>query len=200
MRPRYSRAAERNHRALRVERRGRGQANRLTVHILAAVAEHEREMIVNRTKAALAAAKARGKRLGWANPARGEEQARASQNGATATKEHANRVAVNVLPIVREIRAAGIATLDGIASALNARGVRTARGGVWYPATVCGTYSLVRPPAKAYSITSSAAMRSVGGTVMPSAFAVLRLRTSSNLDNCTTGNSAGVSPFKMRPA
>ena len=57
-------------------------------------------------------------------------------NGAAATKEDANRFAVNVLPIVREIRAAGIPTLDGIASALNARGVRTARGGAWYPATV----------------------------------------------------------------
>jgi DNA invertase Pin-like site-specific DNA recombinase len=112
------------------------QANRLTIHVLAAVAEHERDMISARTKAALAAAKARGKRLGWANPDRREDQAHAARNGANATRERADRFALNILPVVREIRAAGIATLDGIASALNARGVRSARGGAWYPASV----------------------------------------------------------------
>jgi len=112
------------------------QANRLTVHILAAVAEHEREMIVTRTKAALAAAKARGKRLGWSNPTRQEERAQATRKSVATSKGNANRFAANVLPIIREIRTAGITTLIGIASALNARGVGTARGGAWYPATV----------------------------------------------------------------
>jgi DNA invertase Pin-like site-specific DNA recombinase len=116
------------------------QANRLTVHILAAVAEHERDMIAARTKAALAAAKARGKLLGWANrahPARSKErQAQAAAQGAAINRTKADRFAANVLPIVRQIKDAGIDTLDGIASALNARGVATARGGAWYPATV----------------------------------------------------------------
>jgi hypothetical protein len=50
-----------------------------------------------------------------------------------------------------------------------------------------------------YSITSSARMSNVGGTPMPSCFAVLRLITSSNLVGCTTGSSEGFSPFRMRP-
>jgi hypothetical protein len=49
-----------------------------------------------------------------------------------------------------------------------------------------------------YSITSSARASSVGGTVRPSAFAVLRLITRSNLVGCSTGRSAGRSPLRMR--
>ena len=52
------------------------QANRLTIHILAAVAEHEREMILQRTKAAFAAAKVRETRLG--NPRPNTAKARAA--------------------------------------------------------------------------------------------------------------------------
>jgi hypothetical protein len=47
---------------------------------------------------------------------------------------------------------------------------------------------------------NSADPDSVGGTSMPSAFAVLRLITNSNLVDCTTGNSAGFAPLRMRPA
>jgi DNA invertase Pin-like site-specific DNA recombinase len=100
-------------------------ANKLTVHILAAVAEHEREMISDRTKAALAAAKARGKKLG--NPKLAEARKRAVQGNKSA----AARYAANVLPVIREIRASGVQSLRGVARSLAARGIKTARGGEW---------------------------------------------------------------------
>lgn len=111
-------------------------ANRLTVHILAAVAEHEREAISARTKAALAAAKARGQRLGWSIEGRRKEQVQASRRGADGGRSRADAFAANVVPIVESIRASGIGTLAGIAEALNARGIKTARGGTWHPMTV----------------------------------------------------------------
>jgi len=51
-----------------------------------------------------------------------------------------------------------------------------------------------------YSITSSASASSVGGTARGSAFAALRLITSSNLVGCKTGRSAGLAPLRIRPA
>ncbi len=105
-------------------------ANRLTVHILAAVAEHEREMISQRTRDALQAAKARGVKLGSPDPGKG------SAIGVAANKEKADRFAANVVPIIREIEASGVTSNLGIAKALNARGIPTARGGQWYDSTV----------------------------------------------------------------
>lgn len=100
-------------------------ATRLTLHILAAVAEHEREMISQRTKAALAAAKARGVRLG------GPKLAMATKLGNAGNKAAADRFAANVAPVIQQIRASGATSLRAIAAALNARGVATARGGQW---------------------------------------------------------------------
>lgn len=111
-------------------------ANRFTLHIFAAVADHERHAISSRTKAALAAAKARGKALGWSIPGRQDEQRQAARQAATARRENADRHAAKVWPVLEAIRAAGATTLKEQADALNARGVRTARGGIWHPATV----------------------------------------------------------------
>jgi DNA invertase Pin-like site-specific DNA recombinase len=101
-------------------------ANKLTVHILAAVAEHEREMISARTKDALAAAKARGTVLGNKtnlNEARAKSEA--------TRRARAEQGVANVLPVMRQIQAAGATTLRDIAAALNARGITTARGAGW---------------------------------------------------------------------
>uniref|UniRef100_UPI0026021C27 recombinase family protein n=1 Tax=uncultured Roseobacter sp. TaxID=114847 RepID=UPI0026021C27 len=99
------------------------------------VAEQEGRAISERTKAALAAAKARGVKLGWSIPERASEQRQAARKGAAAAKARALAHAENVLPVVEQIRAGG-ASLRQIAAELNARGIKTARGGKWYATTV----------------------------------------------------------------
>ncbi len=94
------------------------------LHLYAALAEKERAMISARTKVALAAAKARGVKLG--NP--GIAGARIAAH--EAIRANADAFAANVLPIIREVQATG-ASLRKIADALNSRGVPTARGGRW---------------------------------------------------------------------
>ena len=100
------------------------------LHLFAALAEKERAMISTRTKAALAAAKARGVRLG------GPKLAKARKSAVASIKALADQHAANVLPVVREIRRAGATSLHQIADALNARGVSTPRGGKWHASSV----------------------------------------------------------------
>src|SRR6202521_2475245 len=100
------------------------------LHLFAALAEKERSLISTRTRQALAAAKARGVVLG--NP----KLSVARKSALEAVTTEADRFAANVLPIIREAQKAGAATLREIASALNARGVATARGGQWYAKSV----------------------------------------------------------------
>jgi DNA invertase Pin-like site-specific DNA recombinase len=107
------------------------QANRLTVHILAAVAEHEAQMISERTKAALKAAKRRGVRLGGDRgnlPAVSRRGARAS---VLARQQTAQKRNADLMPVIEAIQAEGATSLRQIAAKLNERGIHAPRGGEW---------------------------------------------------------------------
>jgi DNA invertase Pin-like site-specific DNA recombinase len=112
------------------------EADNAFLQMAAVFAEWEAKKISERTKSALAAASRRGTRLGWAMESRHHEQQACAEKGATANRDKACLFASNVLPVINEIRRAGVTTLDGIAGALNARGVSTARDGLWYATTV----------------------------------------------------------------
>lgn len=108
-----------------------GPAGRFMLRQMLAVAELEAGLISERTKKALAAAKARGVKLGGdrGNLAAVAEQGRAVS--LAVRKGKAMRRAIDLAPIVAEIRAAGACSLREIAAALNARRIPTARSGAW---------------------------------------------------------------------
>jgi DNA invertase Pin-like site-specific DNA recombinase len=100
-------------------------ADPFRLHLFAALAEKERAMISQRTKAALAAAQARGQQLGNPNLDTAREAA------ATALRASADNHAANVLPVIAQIQKSGATTLRAIAESLNARGIQTPRGRRW---------------------------------------------------------------------
>jgi DNA invertase Pin-like site-specific DNA recombinase len=107
-------------------------ANRLTLHLMAAMAEYEREMISQRTKAALAVAKARGVRLGNPNGAVylasfSKDAARKSVEARRSSATARNRSVLNILESMGHSASNAHAT----AIALNHAGITTARGGRW---------------------------------------------------------------------
>jgi len=104
-------------------------ANRLTIHVLAAVAEHEASMISARTKAGLAAAKAKGVVLGKTMDA--AKRATATANRSAKADDSAAKVAGTIA----SLRTGG-ATLQRIADELNNMGVATPRGKQWTPTAV----------------------------------------------------------------
>jgi len=101
------------------------------MHIYAAVAEKERKLISERTRAALAQKKAQGALLGNRT-----NLAVAQAKGVAGIRAAADAFASNVLPVIQQIEASGASSYRGIADVLNARGVRTARGGEWHATTV----------------------------------------------------------------
>ncbi|MCZ8105626.1 MAG: recombinase family protein [Burkholderiales bacterium] len=112
------------------------KANSLTVHILAAVAQHEAKMISDRTKAALAATKARGTKLGGYRAGAEERGKAVAAHGRAALAEKAQKAAANYGHLIDTIQAKGITSASGIARELNAMGIETPRGGKWQAVSV----------------------------------------------------------------
>jgi DNA invertase Pin-like site-specific DNA recombinase len=101
-------------------------ADPFMLHVYAALAQKERALISARTRAALLAKKAAGAQLGNRS-----NLVEAQKMGAAANALSADAFAANVLPFIKALQASNVKSLRAIAEALNARGVRTARGGAW---------------------------------------------------------------------
>jgi DNA invertase Pin-like site-specific DNA recombinase len=125
-------------------------ANRLTIHVMAAVAEEERRAIGIRTKAALAAAKARGVRLGgWRGKPGSVPGAAMQEASSAALKAKAQGFAMDLAPVVADIRARGITSASGIARLLTERQIPTARGSsAWTPTAVRRVLDLIERAAR----------------------------------------------------
>lgn len=116
-------------------------ANRLTVGIMALVADEERRAISARTKAALQAAKARGVQLGGDRGAILSAEAKAK--GVAALQARAESRAADLAPIIAELRASGAATLRSLAAGLDQAGIAPPRGTGWSPMAVSRTLARI---------------------------------------------------------
>ncbi|MFC1456969.1 recombinase family protein [Microvirga arabica] len=106
-----------------------GPTGKFMLQQMAAVAELEAGLIGDRTRKALAAAKARGATLG--NPGNLRNADAGRMNGRAARTRSAKGRAADLAPIIIDLQASGATSLRQIAAGLNERGIRTARGGTW---------------------------------------------------------------------
>jgi DNA invertase Pin-like site-specific DNA recombinase len=116
------------------------EANEMVVGLMAVVAQAERQMISARTKAALAAAKARGVKLG--RPENLREASRGRKHALALRVEKARQRAVDLIMVFRDVQASGAVSLRSIAEALNCRGIPASRGGKWSAVQVKRVLSL----------------------------------------------------------
>ena len=112
---------------------------------MASVAELEAGLISERTKAALAAAKARGVKLGNPNGARALKGKQVGNKQAVAAvKAKSEHRAANLRTIVDDLRSQGITSVRAVATELNERGILTPRGGAWHPTSASRLLSRLR--------------------------------------------------------
>lgn len=113
------------------------EANEFSIHIMAAVAQFERKAISERTRVALQAKKAQGKKLGNPNGAAALRRAAKGNAAAVAvSKAKADSFAKDLEPMFLDVIASGARTLRAIAAALNERHAQTPRGCKWSPGAV----------------------------------------------------------------
>ena len=110
---------------------GNPSQNRSMLKMMNSLATHEANILSEKTKEGLRLAKKRGVKLGTPNPKAG------SRKGSDKSRKQANDYAAEVIKIIRELEEFGCDTLQKVANGLEARGIKTARGGAhWYPSSV----------------------------------------------------------------
>jgi hypothetical protein len=130
-----------------------GATGKFLLQQMAAVAELEAGMISARTKAALAAAKRRGVKLGGDRGARLTAKARAA--GRAAVQERARNRAIDLAPTIVELRTAGCESLRAIAAGLEERGIPAARGGKWSAVQVARLLEAAGSPFEGVSVAAA---------------------------------------------
>jgi len=122
-------------------------ANRLVLHMMSAIAQNEAEMISARTRSALAAAKARGAKLGGSKNYRltAEDLTKGRAASAAVRAAKARERAAELMPVIDEMREAGVVTLQAIADGLTERGISPPRGGKWQ---LCSVSRIIQAGAK----------------------------------------------------
>ena len=130
-----------------------GATGKFLLQQMAAVAEFEAGMISARTKAALAAAKRRGVKLGGDRGARLTAKARAAGN-ATVAQRSRDR-ALDLAPTIKELQAAGFESLRAIAAGFEERGIPAARGGKWSAVQVARLLEAGRVPFESVSAAAA---------------------------------------------